>query len=53
MQLEFFHKRPALAKKSLTWDRMTQDERAATIRAIARLMVKAIRPGTKIGENDE
>lgn len=52
MQLDLFSTRPEPTKKSPTWDRMTKDERTVIIKALARLMMKVIRPETK-GVNDE
>lgn len=57
MQLELFPTRPeptkkSTTKKSPTLDLMTRDERAAMIKALARLMMKVIRPETKGGSDE-
>jgi hypothetical protein len=52
MQLQLFPTRPKPPKRSPILDRAGADDRAAMIRALARLMAKAVRPETT-GADDE
>ena len=47
MQLELFPTDQVRNKTPTVLNRLTQDERAALIRTLARLLVKAIRPQKK------
>jgi hypothetical protein len=52
MQLQLFPTRPEPPKRPTVLDRAGADERAAMIRALARLMVKAVRPDTKEAQDE-
>jgi hypothetical protein len=52
MQLHLFQTHPEPPKRPPILDRAGVEDRAAMIRALARLMVKAVRPETK-GAGDE
>ena len=47
MQMELFPKAQELCTRPSVLARLNQDERAALIRTLARLIVKTIRPQTK------
>jgi hypothetical protein len=47
MQLELFPLQPEPRSKSTRWARLTQDEREAIVRKLARLMARAVRPMSK------
>jgi hypothetical protein len=52
MQMELFPTARELCKRSSVVARLNQDERATLIRALARLIVKTIRPSRKGGSDE-
>jgi hypothetical protein len=52
MQLQLFPTHPEPPKRPPILDRARANERAAMIEALARLMVKAVRPETKEADDE-
>lgn len=52
MQFQLFPTHPEPPKRPPILDRASAEERAVMIRALARLMVKAVRPETKEAEDE-